>query len=104
MVNREYAINTSKAFVTDCMNYGLQFDKVLLFGSSITNHVHEGSDIDLLLISKQFTNNPFENLKLYSKINIKYPLIETHCYNTQSYIEGNEFINEIAQNSIEVII
>jgi predicted nucleotidyltransferase len=103
MVNREYAINATKLFIADCTAQGLYFDKVFLFGSSITENVHEGSDIDLLLVSKQFTNNPFENLKLYSKINIKYPLIETHCYSTKYYLEGNEFIKEIQKNCIELI-
>ena len=62
-----------------------------------------GSDIDLLLISDQFTDNVFENLKLYSKINIKYPIIETHPYPTKYYYQEDDFINEISKDSIEII-
>lgn len=103
MVTRESAISTAKSFVNDCQAIGLTFNKVLLFGSAAKNTTHEWSDIDLLLISDQFSDNVFENLKLYSKINIKYPLIETHPYPTKYYYEGDDFINEISKESIEIV-
>jgi predicted nucleotidyltransferase len=103
MVTREIAINTAKSFVSDCKSTGLTFHKVLLFGSVAKNEVHEWSDIDLLLISDQFSENIFENLKLYSKINIKYPIIETHPYPTKYYKEGEDFIKEISKGSIEIV-
>ena len=102
MVTRESAINIARSFVDDCKSSGLTFRKVLLFGSAAKNLSHEWSDIDLLLISDQFNDNVFENLKLYAKINIKYPAIETHPYPTKYYNEGNEFIKEITKNSIEI--
>lgn len=103
MVTRESAINTAKLFVNDCQANGLTFNKVLLFGSVAKNMTHEWSDIDLLLVSDQFSDNVFENLKLYSKINIKYPLIETHPYPTKYYYEGDDFIKEISKESIEIL-
>jgi len=102
MVNREIAIDTAKSFINDCKSSGLTFYKVLLFGSTAKNKAHEWSDIDLLLISDQFGENIFENLKLYSRINIKYPIIETHPYPTKFYKEGDDFINEISKESIEI--
>lgn len=104
MVTRETALSTAKSFVKECILNGLSFHKVLLFGSAAKNTAHEWSDIDLLLISDEFGDNIFENLKLYSKINIKYPAIETHPYPTKSYYQGNEFINEISKDGIEVSI
>jgi len=102
MVTREIAINTAKSFVNDCKSNGLTFYKVLLFGSIAKNNAHEWSDIDLLLISDQFGDNVFENLKLYSKINIRYPIIETHPYSTKYFKEGDEFIAEVSKESIEI--
>ena len=102
MVTRESAIDTARLFVNDCQSKGLTFHKVLLFGSAAKNTTHEWSDIDLLLISDQFSDNIFENLKLYSKINIRYPLIETHPYPTKYYYEGDDFIKEISKESIEI--
>jgi predicted nucleotidyltransferase len=104
MVTRDIAIKTAKSFIMDCQSNGLTFQKVLLFGSAAKDRMHEGSDIDLLLISDQFGTNVFENLKLYSRINIKYPLIETHPYPTSYYSEGDDFITEISKDSIEIPI
>ena len=103
MVTREFAINTVKAFVNDCKQIGLSFYKVSIFGSVAKNNNHEWSDIDLLLVSDQFNENVFENLKLYSIINIKYPLIETHPFPTKYFLEGDAFISEINKNSIEIV-
>ncbi len=103
MVTRENAISTARSFVNDCQSNGLIFHKVFLFGSVVKNTTHEWSDIDLLLISDQFSDNVFENLKLYSKINIKYPIIETHPYPTKYYYEGDDFIKEISKECIEIL-
>ena len=102
MVTRETAINTARSFVNECQLNGLTFHKVLLFGSAAKDMTHRGSDIDLLLISDQFTDNVFDNLRLYSKVNIKYPIIETHPYPTKYYYEGDDFITEISKESIAI--
>ena len=102
MVTREAAINMAKSFVRECKLTGLTFYKVLIFGSVAKDKLHEWSDVDLLLISDQFSDNVFDNLKLYSKINIKYPIIETHPYPTNYYKDGDSFINEVVKDSIEI--
>jgi len=102
MVTRETAINTAKSFVKDCKLTGLTFYKVFIFGSVVNGNMHEWSDIDLLLISDQFSENVFDNLKLYSKINIKYPIIETHPYPTSYYKNGDSFIDQVTKESIEL--
>lgn len=100
MAPKEAAIKKATEFVKECRSIGISFFKVFLFGSYAKDIAHEYSDIDLLLISDQFSDNIFENLKLYSKINIKYPIIETHPYPTSAYLEGNDFIKEIEKESI----
>jgi predicted nucleotidyltransferase len=102
MVTRQSAIDTAKSFVSDCQSSGLTFHKVLLFGSAVKGMTHEWSDIDLLLISDQFGDNIFDNLKLYSRINIKYPIIETHPYPTSYFYEGDPFIKEISREGVEI--
>jgi predicted nucleotidyltransferase len=103
VITRESAINTARLFINECQLNGLTFHKVFLFGSAAKNTTHEWSDIDLLLISDQFTDNVFDNLQLYSKINIKYPVIETHPYPTKYFYEGDDFIQEISNESIEIL-
>jgi uncharacterized protein len=102
MVTRDSAINTAQLFVKDCRLIGLNFYKVLLFGSFVKNQAHEWSDIDLLIVSDQFGDNVFENLNLYSKVNIRYPIIETHPYPTAYFLSGDDFISEISKESIEI--
>ena len=102
MVTRETAIDTARSFIRECKMNGLSFYKVLIFGSVAKGRIHEWSDIDLLMVSDQFSDNIFENLKMYSKINIKYPLIETHPYPTNYFLNGDGFINEIIKESIEI--
>lgn len=102
MATRENAIKTASDFVKECRAKGLSFFKVFLFGSYAKDNAYEYSDIDLLLISDQFTDNIFENLKLFSKVNIKYPIIEAHPYPTSAYLSGNDFINEIEKESIVI--
>ena len=102
MVTQQTAINTVRAFVQDCNAIGLSFDKVLLFGSYARNTAHEGSDIDLLLISKKFKDDIFANLKQYAKINIRYPLVETHPYSFEQFVEGDEFIAQVIKECIEI--
>lgn len=102
MVTRETAINTAKSFIEDCKSSGLTFYKVFIFGSVAKGNIHEWSDIDLLLISDQFSENIFDNLKLYSKINVKYPIIETHPYPTAYYKNGDSFIEQVTKESIEL--
>ena len=102
MVTQQEAIDIAHTFVQECKTIGVTFDKVMLFGSHARGTAHDGSDIDLLLISKNFTDDIFANLKQYTKVNIRYPLIETHPYSFQQFMEGDEFIEQIAKEGIEI--
>ncbi len=102
MVTQRGAIKTAESFVDECLRSGLTFRKVLLFGSVARGTMHNWSDIDLLLISDDFTDNIFRNMTLYSKINIKYPVIETHPYSTCDYIDGDAFIASIEREGLQI--
>lgn len=102
MVNQQTALNTAHAFVKECKEIGLTFEKVMLFGSYAKGIARADSDIDLLLISKNFSDDVFANLKQYSKVNIRYPLVETHPYSFQQFMEGDEFLAQITKEGIEI--
>ena len=76
MLTKENAINQAKAFVEACKNKGLLIEKAILFGSVAKDRQHEYSDIDIALISNQFTRNFISNTKLTTPVNIKFPAIE----------------------------
>jgi predicted nucleotidyltransferase len=102
IVNKDVAIKTAKSFISECKLNGLTFYKVFLFGSFAKGNSNPWSDIDLLMVSNQFNDNIFDNLKLYSKVNIKYPSVETHPYPTDYFLDGDSFIIEILKESIEL--
>lgn len=102
MVAQQAAINTAQNFVKECRAIGLNFNKVLLFGSYAKGLAHESSDIDLLLISKEFTDDVFANLRQYAKVNIRFPQIETHPYSYKRYIEGDEFLQQVIKEGVEI--
>lgn len=103
MVTRQGAIEMAQAFVRDCATAGMVFDKVLLFGSYAKGTAHKDSDIDLLLVSKRFTDDVLANLRLYSKININYPIIETHPLSSSRMRDADEFIRKISAEAIEIV-
>ena len=102
MVQTEFAIKTAKSFISDCNAEGLFFDKVFLFGSYATGSANEWSDIDLLLVSKRFTVNAIENLKIYLKVNAQYPVLETHSYPTDYFLKGDAFLKDILKKAVEI--
>ena len=80
--------------------------KIILFGSYATKQAHFGSDVDLLIIVKELTENDFE--KIYSILfdfSIEYewsPLIVSEDrYNTLK-ITPTHFFNSIMQEGIVI--
>jgi uncharacterized protein len=102
MLTREIAINQANEFVKACINSGINIEKAILFGSFAKNQFREDSDIDLALVSNQFSKNFIHNVKLTSKVNIKFPMIEVHHFNTAYYEQGDDFIDEINKTGFEV--
>jgi predicted nucleotidyltransferase len=102
MVEREYAIKTVKAFIEACKDSNIFFKKVLIFGSVAAGTTHKNSDIDVALVSDQFTGFPFADWHLLSPINISFPDIEPHPYTTEYFKIGDPLIEEIKRTGFEV--
>ena len=102
MFTRETAISIAKEFIDKCESQNIHFQKAILSGSTMHNNAREDSDIDLLLVSDQFSYNKFENAKLLARINKHYSDIEAHTYPTEYFLKGDPFINQIKQTGIEI--
>ena len=102
MLTKENAIKQATDFILDCLNNGISIEKAILFGSVTKNEQRETSDIDIALISNQFTKNFIYNNRLTSKINIRYPLIEVHHFNSDYFRNGDPLINEITATGFEI--
>jgi len=103
MLTKENAINQAKAFVEACKDKGISIEKGILFGSVAKDRQHEYSDIDIALISNRFTKNFINNIKLTTPVNIKFPAIEVHHFNSEYYKQGDPFINEINATGLEIV-
>jgi predicted nucleotidyltransferase len=61
-------------------------------GSVANGNSNEYSDIDLALLSDQFSGNPFSDRHLLSPINIRFSEIEPHPFTLQYFDESDPFI------------
>ena len=84
---------------------GIVFDKVILFGSSVNSEPGEWGDIDLAVISPQFTSDIYDILIFLAKLayNVD-PRLEIHPIS--SYEFENEswktIIHEIKTTGLEI--
>ena len=106
MLTRKTAIERVKQFALEIKNKGLHLRKVILFGSYAANKQHRWSDIDVALVADEFIGVGFEDVQLFSAINIKKPfmLIETRTYPTSYFKKGDPFIDEIKRTGIEIAV
>jgi len=83
----------------------IRIEKAFLFGSFSQNKQRQFSDIDIAIVSKDFTDNPLENWKKVGLANIKYNLVEPHLYTWKEFKSGNSFLKEeILKTGIEISI
>ena len=102
MADKATAINLAKQFVAACASSGLPVYAAWLFGSYAKGGQQEESDIDLALVSDQFTINFLENNHQTALINYDFPDIEVHHFNTQVFSKDDPFINEIKKTGIRI--
>ena len=89
-------------YILECNKLGIHFKKVILFGSYARNAAHKWSDIDLALVSDNFTGMIIDDNSRISGANIKFVDIEPHTFNTSYFEEGDPFIEEIIKTGKEI--
>jgi len=73
---------------------GINVEKMILFGSYATGTYHEGSDIDLVVISKDFADKDFwSRIKILAKaLRIIFEPIEATAMTPEEYEKGDSMI------------
>ncbi len=89
-------------YIAECNRLGVHFKKVILFGSYARNTPHEWSDIDLALVSDDFTGSRWDDRGKISPADIKFVDIEPHIFNSTYFEEGDPFIEEIIKTGKEI--
>jgi len=83
---------------------GLLINKAFLFGSSVRKRRDRWSDIDLAIVSEDFTGVPFDDRKKINGFILKVDSsIESHPFMPEDFTEDNFFVREIVRSGIEII-
>ncbi|KAA0229386.1 nucleotidyltransferase domain-containing protein [candidate division KSB1 bacterium] len=85
-------------------NPSLRLEAVYLFGSSARGTTHAWSDIDLAIVSPDFSGDSFED----SKRLIPYILqvdsgIEAHPFRPEDFSTDNPFVKEIVDTGLRIL-
>ena len=102
MVERSNIATYIKNYLYFCNTLGVRFDRVLLFGSYARNQQHQESDIDLALVSPQFTGKPLDVRLKIAIANIRFFDIEPHLYTPDEFKNGDAFIEEIKRTGVDI--
>lgn len=104
MVNREIEQVISR-FIKTLSAKGVHIEKVILYGSFASGKSHEGSDIDIAVISPDFGKDRFEEGKSLHQIawrvdpRIEPVPISSKAYNTDTWLP---LIHELHAKGIEI--
>ena len=102
MSKRETAIETVKKYIRYCRMLNVNIDKAIMFGSYANNSVTKYSDIDVALVSDDFTDFPLADRKKIVKANIHFSMIDPHTFSKKYFSKGDPFISEIKKTGVEI--
>jgi predicted nucleotidyltransferase len=86
------------------VNHDLRLEAVYLFGSSAKGNVHQWSDIDLAVVSPDFSGDSFEDSKKLIPYVLKIDTaIEVHTFRPEEFSAGNPFIDEIVGTGVRML-
>jgi predicted nucleotidyltransferase len=103
MLNTGTAKEIIRDFISACAENKINFRKVILFGSIVSGKNHEYSDIDLALVSDQFSGNSIKDWHEMSLVIVKdkkFYNIEPHTYTTKEFENGDDpFVEEVVKKT-----
>lgn len=105
MLTKKAAIKKVENFVKEVKASGIHVRRAVLFGSYAHGKPHKWSDIDLALVADEFTDDEFENIGYFVKVNVKpnYSIISTRTYNTKGFTPRiDPFVEVIMEKGIEI--
>jgi len=92
-----------KRFLSMVSASGLHIERAILFGSYAKGNPNKWSDIDVALVSKDFTGSGFYDRKRLNPYLIKIDSrIEPHPFNPEDFTRDNPFVDQILKDAIEI--
>ncbi|MCD4720417.1 MAG: nucleotidyltransferase domain-containing protein [Desulfobacula sp.] len=99
------ALNKAKKLIELLNLNGIEVFKAYVFGSAIQGVTHENSDIDIAIVSKDFTGIPFYDVQKISKYRRAIDLkLEVHPFSMDDIlVDPSLFFSEIQNKGIPII-
>ncbi|MBI5194646.1 MAG: nucleotidyltransferase domain-containing protein [Nitrospirae bacterium] len=92
-----------KMFVAIVLDSGLHLERVILFGSYAKGMESKWSDIDVALVSRDFSGIGFYDRKRVNPYLIKIDSrIEPHPFKPEDFKEDNPFVREILEGGVAI--
>ncbi len=96
-------VETLKEFLNMVSNNGLRIERAIIFGSYAKGNADKWSDIDVALVSKDFTGVRFYDRKKLNRCLIKIDSrIEIHPFKPEDFTRDNLFVDQILKDGIEI--
>jgi predicted nucleotidyltransferase len=97
------AIGVLERFLKLVKDANIRIERAVLFGSYATGKVHEWSDIDLAIVSPDFSGIRFYDRKMLNPFMLKVDSrIELHPFRPEDFNEDDLFAREIIRTGIEI--
>ena len=103
-MDKREAIEIINRYVETLATLGIKVEKTMLFGSYATGKYHEGSDIDIVVISKDFQGMGFwDRIDVLGKaLAILFEPIEATAMTPEEFESGGSMIALFAKEGEEV--
>lgn len=102
---KDNALNKAKKLIGLLKLNDIEVFEAYLFGSFVQGANNESSDIDVAIVSKDFTGIPFYDVKKISKYRQSVDLqLEVHPFSRDEIlVDPSLFFNEIKKKGIKII-
>lgn len=97
------AIQVIERLIQTIKDAGIRIDRAILFGSYANGNAEKWSDIDVAIISPDFSGIRFYDSKMLIPFLLKIDSrIELHPFRPEDFTEDNPFVKEILKEGIEI--
>ena len=89
-----------QTFITALKNSGISIESAYLFGSYATNHAGKWSDIDVAIVSPDFSADRIRLMKLSTEVDTR---IEPVPFHSRDFIDADPLVGEIKKHGISLV-
>ena len=103
MHSKDAALEAARSFITLMRQGGLRISQAFMFGSYASGKPSEDSDIDVAVVSPDFTGFRFDDLGRIARFKIQACTdIEVHPFAEQDFTQDNPFAQLVKQSGLKI--